>query len=119
MLRDTTTSLQDLKPGSIIIIKIPQADGNIKQRPAIVLKQMPGYGDYLVCGISSQLHQTIPKFDELLVSSHTNGLKVTSVVRLGFLDVVPAKQVVKVIGKVSKATCQGLLKRLTDYLKTE
>lgn len=119
MLNSTATQVRILNPGSIVLIKLPQADGCQKQRPAIVLKQMPGYGDYLVCGISSRLRQTIPKFDEVLISSPTNGLKITSVVRLSFLYVVPAKQVVKVIGQVSEATCQGLLQRLTDYLKAD
>lgn len=119
MLPCTTTQIRDLKPGSIILIKIPQADGFIKQRPAIVLKQMPGYGDFLVCGISSQLRQAIPKFDEVLISNQINGLKVTSVIRLGFLAVVPAKQVIKIIGQVPDTLYNTLLQRLADYLRYE
>ncbi|MVM34100.1 type II toxin-antitoxin system PemK/MazF family toxin [Spirosoma sp. HMF4905] len=106
-----------MKPGSIILIKLQQADGGPKQRPAIVLKQMPGYGDFLVCGISSRLQQTIPEFDEVLRSNSINGLKVTSVIRLGFLDVIPAKHIVEVIGRVPDVLYNSLLQRLADYLK--
>jgi len=36
---------------------MPQADGRVKDRPCIALRRMPGFGDWLVCGVSTQLHQ--------------------------------------------------------------
>lgn len=34
---------------------LPQADGRVKNRPTIALRRMPGFGDWLVCGVSTQL----------------------------------------------------------------
>lgn len=36
-----------------------QADGRTRNRPAIVLRIMPPFGDLLVCGISRQLHHRL------------------------------------------------------------
>jgi len=45
---------------------LPQADGKIKIRPALILRIMPNYNDLLVCGISKQLHQCVKEFDEII-----------------------------------------------------
>jgi mRNA interferase MazF len=44
-----------MKEGDVVLTPIPQADGVIKNRPAIVLRTMPPYRDFLVCGVSTQL----------------------------------------------------------------
>jgi mRNA interferase MazF len=55
-----------MRPGDIILLRLPQPDllpG--KLRPVLVLAELPGpFGDYLVCDISSQLHQETPQWDE-------------------------------------------------------
>ncbi len=53
--------------GSIALARIPQ-DLTGKLRPILLLKRMPKYNDFLVCAISSQLHQYVPYFDILLHS---------------------------------------------------
>ena len=45
-----------------------------------------------------------------------SGLKVSSVVRLGFLAVLPESHFVGKLGSVSGATVIMLLRRLSDYL---
>lgn len=57
-----------MKEGDVILTPIPQADGTIKNRPAIVLREMPRYLDLLVCGVSTQLHQRIDGFDEVTIT---------------------------------------------------
>jgi hypothetical protein len=52
--------------GSICLIPLPQADGKHKIRPVLLLKQFSPFNDYLVCGISTQIHQFVDGFDELL-----------------------------------------------------
>lgn len=42
-----------MNPGDIVKAKLNQADGKIKFRPALLIKQMPPFGDWLVCGINS------------------------------------------------------------------
>jgi mRNA interferase MazF len=53
--------------GDIALASLPQSDGFIKPRPAVLLRQMPPFGDWLVCGISTQLHQRVVGLDELIV----------------------------------------------------
>ena len=55
-----------MKEGDLILTPIPQADGKIKNRPALVLREMPKYRDFLVCGVSTQLTQYLPNFDEII-----------------------------------------------------
>ena len=44
-----------MKEGDVILVMLPQADGQQKRRPTVVLRVLPPFGDFLVCGISSQL----------------------------------------------------------------
>lgn len=82
-----------MKAGDIILTPIPQSDGRTKNRPALVLCELPGYRDFLVCGISTQLHQCIQDFDEIVFDSNTDfqtsGLTQSSLIRLGFLTTIP------------------------------
>ena len=45
--------------GQIVLFNFPQTDQKIgKLRPALVLRRLPGrFDDWLICMISSQLHQ--------------------------------------------------------------
>ena len=52
----------------MVLTPIPQADGRTKNRPAVVLREMPPYSDLLVCGVSTQLDQQVGDFDELRVT---------------------------------------------------
>ncbi|MCK6553774.1 hypothetical protein L6Q96_04200 [Candidatus Binatia bacterium] len=45
--------------GDVVLTPLSQADGQIKNRPAIILREMPPYGDFLVCGVSTQLHREV------------------------------------------------------------
>jgi mRNA interferase MazF len=109
-----------MKEGSIILTALPQADGKLKLRPAAVLKIMPYYNDYLVCGISSQISQFIPGFDELLketdIDFTESGLLKDSLIRLGFLAVLPKKNIAGSIGQLTKDRYDKLLNNLCDYL---
>jgi mRNA interferase MazF len=46
-----------MKEGGVALTPLPQADGAIKNRPAIALRQMPPFGDWLVCSVSTQLRK--------------------------------------------------------------
>ncbi len=46
-----------MKEGDVILAPVPQADRAIKNRPAIILREIPPYKDYLICGVSTQLHK--------------------------------------------------------------
>ena len=58
------------KPGQIVLFQFPQTDiVQGKLRPALLLGKLPGpYDDWLMCMISSQIHQYIEGFDEIIDS---------------------------------------------------
>ena len=109
-----------MKAGDIAIFSIQQANGQFKNRPVLLLKQMPRFNDWLVCGISSQLHQEHKGFDHVILDDDPiypqTGLKSSSVFRLGFLDVIPKNSLPGSIGNVDLATVKLLLKRLATHL---
>ena len=109
-----------MNQGDVILTPVPQADGNIKNRPAIVLREMPPYRDVLVCGVSTQLHREVKGFDDVIRSTDSDfnatGLKSDSLIRLGFLAVLPRKTVLGSLGKISPGRHRRLLKRLSEYL---
>ncbi len=109
-----------MKEGDVILTPVPQADDKVKNRPAIVLRAMPPYGDLLVCGISTQLHQYVKDFDDIISPTDedfkSSGLLSNSLIRLGFLAVLPYRRVLGSIGAISSERHKSLLRRLSDYL---
>jgi len=109
-----------MNQGDVILTPVPQANGILKNRPAIFLREMPPYRDVLVCGISTQLHQEVKGFDEVVDQTDSDfaatGLRTTSLIRLGFLAVLPRSTVIGSIGSVSPERHKRLLTRLSDYL---
>lgn len=109
-----------MKQGDVILTPIPQADGKVKNRPAIILSEMPPYHDLLVCGVSTQLSQCVVGFDEIIsfrdADFGASGLLADSLIRLGFLAVLPRKSIAGAIGAISTERHQRLVKTLSDYL---
>lgn len=110
-----------IRPGDIVLATVSQADDGVKLRPALVICQLPGpYGDWLVCGISSQLHQRVEGWDEILdpglEDDSQTGLHRPSIVRLNFLSVVPGDTVVGAIGRVKPARLASVVGRLVALL---
>jgi mRNA interferase MazF len=110
-----------MKEGDVALTPIPQANGLIKNRPVVLLRQMPVFGDFLVCGISTQLHQEVKNFDECISLNDTDfltsGLKASSIIRLGFLAALPLRNIVGAIGFISTERHHRLLNSLCKYLE--
>jgi mRNA interferase MazF len=109
-----------MKEGDLVLAAIPQADAQVKNRPVIILREMPPYGDWLVCGVSTQLAQEVIGFDEIVALSDvdfaSSGLRAASLIRLGFLAVLPRRSVLGAIGSISSERYIRLVKRLSHYL---
>ncbi len=109
-----------MNEGEVILTPIAQADGQVKNRPAVVLRELPPYRDLLICGVSTQVQHLVPGFDELITSRDgdftASGLMADSVIRLGFLAVVPRKAVAGSIGKIGGDRYRRLLQTLSAYL---
>jgi mRNA interferase MazF len=109
-----------MKEGDVILTPLPQADGVAKNRPALLLRELPPFGDYLACGISTQLHQAVPEFDEVVSKADADfadsGLLASSVIRLGFLAVLPSQRIVGAIGHIAPVRHERLLRTLSNHL---
>lgn len=106
--------------GDVVLTPLPQADGRTKPRPAVLLKKMPPFGDWLLCGVSTQLQQEVVGFDDIIDASHADfagsGLKAPSLIRLGFLAVLPPDQLLGTLGTISAERRLRLLNRLSVFL---
>lgn len=113
-----------MRPGEIILLRLPQPDlSSGKLRPVLVLSDLPGpFGDCLVCGISSQLHQEVPHWDERLMPVDADfvasGLKVPSVIRLNWLAAVNPTASVGTLGSVAPGRLARLRQRLAAHLSS-
>ena len=109
-----------MQEGDVVLTPVPQADGTVKNRPAIVLREMPVYRDMLVCGVSTQLHQYVQGFDEIIAPADadfaSSGLIAPSLIRLGFLAVVPQRNILGTIGAIAPKRHRRLLQALSNYL---
>lgn len=110
------------QPGQIVLFRFPRADlTEGKLRPALLLSEVPGpYDDWLICMISSQTHQRIKGFDELIEEGDDDfprsGLKVASVIRIGRLAVIEGQMLEGAIGSISPERMQRIRKTLTEWI---
>jgi mRNA interferase MazF len=104
----------------VILVPLPQADGQRKPRPAIILKVLPPFGDFLVCGVSTQLRQHVRGLDELILRTDKDftgsGLQADSLIRVGFLAIYTPRQIIGSFGEISVERHRRLLKQLADFL---
>ncbi|OPL16010.1 MAG: transcriptional regulator [delta proteobacterium ML8_D] len=104
----------------IVLTPLPQADGTAKNCPALLLRQLPPFGDFLACGISTQLHHAVPEFDDVISVTDSDfpasGLLADSVIRLGFLAVLPRQKILGSIGKITAERHARLLRNLSEHL---
>lgn len=81
---------------------------------------MPGFGDWLVCGVSTQLHQLVAGIDEQVSPSdpdfRLSGLTQASLIRLSFLQSVPLSAIMGRIGAISTEGHRRLLANLVRHL---
>ena len=93
-----------MKESDVVLTPIAQSDGKIKNRPAVILRIMPKYKDYLVCGISTQLKHYINNFDEIILTTDSDfassGLLSQSLIRLSFLAVIPKSNILGSVGSI-------------------
>jgi len=110
-----------MREGDVALVSLPQADGRAKPRPVILLRQLPPFADWLLCGVSTQLQQQVIGFDDLIepgsLDFRDSGLKAPSLIRLGFLASIPPSRILGVIGSLSPNRHRELLQRLRKLLE--
>ena len=108
--------------GDVVVgeAELPHADGLVKPRPVLLLRELLGFGDFLACGISTQVHQATAGFDFILKQDDQHfrdtGLRSTSVVRLNFLASIPVGRMTRHLGKVPSDVLETLLSNLAAHL---
>jgi mRNA interferase MazF len=105
-----------MKEGDIGLAALQQEDGQIKMRPVLLLKQLPGFGDFVVCGISAQLRHEQKGLDEILLPDSNNRLKQISLVRLTYIHTLSLTNIQGKIGEIPVSLHAELLKRLANFL---
>ena len=107
----------------IVLLRFPQTDQTeAKLRPALVLRRLPGqYDDWLICMISSQLHQVIPDVDEVITPSDSDfqqsGLKLASVIRICRLAVVHSDMLLGKLGQIDTQRLCRIKQRLVNWIQ--
>lgn len=110
-----------IKEADIILSRIPTSNLELKRRPALVLRIIPGYNDLLICGISSKLNQYIPDLDCLILQNSndftTSGLKEQSIIRTAYVSVMPLNLIEGKLGKISTESYLNVISNLYRFIK--
>lgn len=111
-----------VRPGQIALFRFPFTDlSGSTLRPALVLARVPGrHEDWLICMISTQLHQETAGFDDVIRDTdedfQTSGLRSASLVRVGRLAVVERDILIGAIGNVSEQRVLRIKHRVSAWL---
>lgn len=111
--------------GQIVVFNFPQTDFlRSKPRPALLLRELPGeYDDWLLCMISSQLHQYLPGLDDIIRVDDEDyaqsGLKAESVFRTSRLAVVADSILEGTIGGISAERLSRIKDNLSNWIESQ
>ena len=85
-----------------------------------VKKSSKFHDDWLVCMVSSQIHQAQEDLDEIINETEADfsasGLKVISILRLSRLAVLSSELMVGSIGRISDSRLSEVKKRLSKWI---
>lgn len=108
-----------MENGNIVITFLPQANGKRKNRPALLLFKSAPFGDFVVCGISTQLHTATSGMDEILDPKNSDftssGLTKSSVIRTLYPGTISPKEIKGSIGNISGERYQRISSNLSHY----
>lgn len=113
------------QPGQIALTPFPYTDlSGAKLRPVLLLRAASRqFDDWLVCMVSSRLHQHEAGLDEMILPSHADfaasGLKVPSVLRLSRLAVLDGARLKGAIGAIAPSRLSEVRQRLGRWIAGE
>src|SRR5271163_3899018 len=109
-----------MNEGSVIRFALQQNDGKLVQRPALIVKKIPPYNDYLICGISKSTGLAVKGLDLIITENdsdfNTWGLNYPGLIRCGWLYTVSSKYIEGTLGNVSHESYKTILSNLTAFL---
>ncbi|MCF7977431.1 MAG: type II toxin-antitoxin system PemK/MazF family toxin [Chromatiaceae bacterium] len=110
------------RAGQIALTPFPNTDlSGSKRRPVLLIRQASlRFDDWLVCMVSSQLHQAEIGFDEILIPKDPDfagsGLNAPSVLRLSRIAVLDGALLIGSIGSISDERLSRVRARLAEWL---
>ena len=111
-----------IKEGQVVLFSFPESNlEKNKLRPALILKRLPGkFDDWLICMISTSLHQEISNFDEMIIKINSDfilsGLKKDSLIRISRIAVVSSKLLQGKIGEIDNERIKRIKLKLSHWL---
>jgi len=111
-----------MKPGDVVLIRLPQIGGGpLKLPPAIILASLPGpYQSLLICGVSTQMQKQTPGWDELVQHGDPDfagsSFHQDSVIRLSYLYSAEPNEIAGFLGCIDESRLHRLLTRLAEHL---
>lgn len=114
-----------ISEGDIVLFQFAQTDQNIsKLRPVLLIKRIRAeYRDWLVCMISTKIHQFIEDLDIVINEEdedfHSSGLKTHSVLRISRVAVVDEKIFEGRLGSIAGRRLRDVKERFSNWLLKE
>ena len=111
-----------ISEGDIILFRFPRTDlASGKLRPALLLKKIPHkYSDWLVCMISTQVHQRIERIEWIYATKdegfENTGLKRDSLIRASRLAVVDESIFEGKLGSLPEAKFKDTKQQLSSWI---
>jgi hypothetical protein len=97
-----------MQEGDVVLTPVPQADSAVKNRPAVVLRDMPVYRDVLVCGVNTQLQRHSKRLAQMVGADL--GFRKSSVEppMMAWREVAPGQPTAVIVNNStsSKVSCQ-------------
>jgi mRNA interferase MazF len=110
-----------MKAGDICKVALIQPDGSIKDRPVLLIKEVPPLGDWIVATITSQQRNRVEGLDVLIKDSHpgfrTTGLTKSSLLKLGMLNTMNKGMIKGKIGELPIGMIDEVLRNIISFLK--
>jgi mRNA interferase MazF len=113
------------RAGQSALTPFPNTDlSGSKRRPVLLIRRASRrFDNWLVCMVSSQLHQAETGFDEIRIPKDPDfagsGLKAPSVLRLSRLAVLDGTLLIGSIGSISDERLSGVRTRLAEWLAAD
>jgi mRNA interferase MazF len=111
-----------IRAGQVVLFTFPKTDQDAGSlRPALVLRSLPRFqDDWLICMISTRLHQEVPELDEVVRESDPDflltGLKATSLIRVTRLAVVSGDLLHGAVGNLASDRLERIRSRLGRWI---
>lgn len=112
------------RAGQIVLTPFPYTDlTGAKLRPVLMLRKASRFDDWLVCMVSSQVHQADAGLDEMISFSDADfvgsGLKAPSVFRLSRLAVLDGALLLGSIGEIGEERLGHVRQRLASWIVSD